>query len=194
MLLIISPAAVSRSRNGMGADILLYTSPFGGERDQSHRLLRQAVTRYTGRDGDWSIALGEKGKPFFPTSPEVCFSISHSGAWWMCALSSQPVGLDVQDHHPMPREKLSRRFFHPEEDAYLQARGYTPFFDVWAAKESYLKYTGQGITDDLRAFSVTTGGTFPLTQGAELRLLSWRADYSLCVCAQAIGCVTFTTL
>jgi 4'-phosphopantetheinyl transferase len=175
------------------ADILLYVRPLRGGED-SHALLRCAAARYTGAAGDFTLARGTWGKPCFPLLPDVCFSISHSGDFWMCAFSPRPVGLDVQFHVPRNQEKLSRRFFHPEEDAFLRRGGYDRFYDVWAAKESYLKYTGRGITDDLSAFSVVSGGCFPAVAGAALQLISWREDYSLCLCAGEMGAVVLTAL
>ena len=169
------------------AEIVIFAVPFDGGRETSHRLLRQAAVRYTGRNAEeWPLALGEKGKPYFPTEPQLQFSITHSGGYWMCAFSQREVGLDLQVHQPCQKEKLSRRFFHPAEDAFLRRKNYGDFFDLWSAKESYLKYTGQGITDELENFSVVAGERFPSVEDAWLHLLPWKDGYSLCLCAREV--------
>lgn len=43
-----------------------------------------------------AIALDASGKPYFPTVPDICFSLSHTRGYVLCALSSVPVGADVQ--------------------------------------------------------------------------------------------------
>lgn len=100
-----------------------------------------------------SLRRSEKGKPFFQDSA-LQLSISHSGLWWVLALSEELVGVDVQETRPARFEKLARRFFHPEETAALEKAGFENFYSVWTAKESYVKLTGRGIDAHFREFSV----------------------------------------
>lgn len=170
----------------MDRGVLLFSAPFQEGGTGSHALLYEALRQYTGGPVTAPLAYGPYGKPYLPALPDLHFSITHSGAYWMCAVSDAPVGLDLQMLQDCDRPRLSRRFFHPDEDAYLRRRDYADFFPLWAAKESYLKYTGQGITDELSAFStVSAQGDFPALPGLCLRLLPWRRDYALCLCTAA---------
>ena len=63
------------------------------------------------------------------------------------------VGLDLQLHTKGRKERISSRFFHPQENEYLRRCAYRDFFDIWAAKESYVKYTGQGIDENFASFT-----------------------------------------
>ena len=111
------------------------------------------------------------GKPYLE-SRAVELSISHSGELWGCALSKKPVGLDI----------------HPEEYRYLQETGFSDFFSLWTAKESYVKFTGEGITDGFSAFSVVDSqGLLSSVNGAELKLIPFLPEYRICVCAERIG-------
>lgn len=95
-------------------------------------------------------------KPSFPGAPGIHFSVSHAGDYWVCAFSPRPVGLDlerVRDYRP----GIARRFFHPEEAAWLAGRSPGEFFDVWTAKESCVKFWGCGINGDFSRFSVVAG-------------------------------------
>lgn len=175
--------------------ILLCVSSFSGNPGESHALLRAAAERYMGHSGDWTIFRQPKGKPTFQTLPQVHFSITHSGTYWMCSLSDRNIGVDLQIHQPCDREKLSAQFFHPAEDAFLRQGGYADFFDLWTAKESYLKYTGQGITEGLDYFSVVApDGRFPSMAEVWLHLMPWTEGYSLCLCARHPAAVTVVSL
>lgn len=153
----------------------------------------------------WELLRGKKGKPFFLHHPELFLSISHSGPYWVCALSGERIGVDIQERtrkrgesQKAAEERLVRmadRHFQPEESDYVQngraGTAYQRFFEIWAAKESYVKYTGQGIDGSFGQFS-----TAP-EEGAVIRnRLPWTAEgvwfwkedigenYVLCVCTR----------
>ncbi|NLF79860.1 MAG: 4'-phosphopantetheinyl transferase superfamily protein, partial [Clostridia bacterium] len=102
------------------------------------------------------LACEEHGKPYFAALPGLHFSLSHSGEYWLAAFAAAPLGIDIQRHQSCRKEAVAERFFHPEEAAWLRRRGYTDedFFALWTAKESYVKYTGQGIDESFAGFSV----------------------------------------
>ncbi len=115
----------------------------------------------------WRIARTERGKPYFPDRRDLHFSISHSRDLWACAFSGRPVGLDVQAHVKKRGEgdgeaaarlgRMAERFFHPEEAAWVREDPFERFFRIWAAKESYVKYTGEGIGAGFGRFCVMPG-------------------------------------
>ena len=86
------------------------------------------------------------GKPFFPALPQIQFSISHSKALILCALSDQPVGVDIEDIRPR-RDSLPRYALTEEEFQRYQAAGgdWPAFYTLWTRKEAWCKYTGQGL-------------------------------------------------
>ena len=166
--------------------VTIFRHPFSEDHRNSHALLFQAAERYSGLSASemGTLETNPWGKPFFSSHPELHFSITHSGSWWLCGFSSAELGLDLQIHrsHAAP-ETLSSRFFHPLEDAFLLRDAYHRFFDLWCAKESWVKYTGHGFFDDPGSFSVvSSSGSFPSVKGACLQLLPFLEDYSLCLC------------
>lgn len=141
-------------------EIVIYYSKWDGK-NGSHELLKQAVVKWCKIHRSMlehsRIVLRQEEtwkKPCFKYPMGVEFSISHTGKMWMCAISDTPVGLDVQEANRCKRDKLSKRFFHPEEDDWLSKNQYGGFFHVWAAKESYLKYTGDGLAYGMDQFCV----------------------------------------
>ena len=134
---------------------------------------------------DWQsrrLRPAHTGKPYFPDAPQLQFSISHSGAYWLCAFSAAPVGLDVQQHRDCQKQALARRFFSPAEQAFLERTSHAPFFDLWCAKESYLKFTGEGLSGLEAVCTVSPEGGFPSVPGVNLQLLPLFAGYSACLC------------
>jgi len=147
----------------------------------SEELLRLAAARYTGMDtAGWKICREEKGKPFFPEYPHIHFSISHSGDFWACAFSGEPVGFDLQIKEPRDFEGIAKRFFCPEEIRVLAEKNHCTdaFYPMWTAKESYVKFLGRGINGKLNDFDVTK----PLPDGAQVQPVACPEGYCACLC------------
>ena len=95
------------------------------------------------------------GKPLLANG-SLDFSLSHSGEWVLCAVSSQLVGVDVE----LPRCTLAtaRRFFALEEVAMLESLPKSAQADallrLWTAKEAFTKALGTGLKQGLGSFSV----------------------------------------
>lgn len=111
---------------------------------------------------DGRITRGEHGKPFPADAPvPAFFNLSHSGDLLVCALSDGEVGVDVERKGRL-RMEVARRFFHPAEVLHLERMDgegrKERFFRYWSVKESYLKYTGSGLSGGLSGFEVRFGG------------------------------------
>ena len=153
------------------------------------------------------VSRTPRGKPFLPHFPDLHISVSHSGEWYICAISNQPVGIDLQEHallHSETQEqalsrycKIARRFFHPSEADFVDADPKNRFFPVWTAKESYVKYTGQGMDQFFDAFcvldvsadalpSLPTGIPWEAEQAFFLQM-PFSDAYTLCICT-AVPC------
>lgn len=154
------------------------------EHGRSDGRLRLAAARDAGLDvnaAELIVARTAEGKPYFPQSGLHC-SVTHSGGIWLCAISALPVGVDLQRHQECDRNRIAKRFFHPDEARWLETRE-DAFFDVWCAKESYVKYTGEGMVCGLDGFSAVTGdGMAGRIGGAELRRVDFSPDFVLYVC------------
>lgn len=93
---------------------------------------------------------GEKGKPYFRDLPYY-FSLSHSGDYVFCALSTEEIGADIQQHRRQLKEdnrrRLAERFFSEEEKRALEASGERGelFYRLWTRKEAFGKLTGEGV-------------------------------------------------
>jgi phosphopantetheinyl transferase len=166
-----------------------------------------AAQRYTGRPQTLTVVRTERGKPYFDNCSLIHVSPSHSGKYFVCAIADFPVGVDVQIHTGLREEppeemavrlnRIAKRYFSPEEAAFIRDDTCDRFFALWTARESYVKYTGQGIDGVFESLCVLPAGTgsIPKTEKPD-QIAKWRAlgvafrqvrlapDYTLCVCAQ----------
>ena len=102
-----------------------------------------------------TLKTDENGKP---TVDGLCFNLSHSGNYVVCAVNDRPVGCDIERIKEAPKQ-VEKRAFSPEERAYLKqlsGDAYNrEFFRIWTKKESYLKMKGFGIRVPLQTLEIT---------------------------------------
>ena len=98
--------------------------------------------------------VDEYGKPhLYPVGlPEFHFSLSHSGDHSICAVSSGPVGADIEKIGN-DKENIAERFFAEEERNYISDAD--SFYMIWTLKESFMKALGLGMRLPMESFTVT---------------------------------------
>jgi len=118
-------------------------------------LLRTEICRTTClRNRNLQFSKNEYGKPFLVNNSHVHFNISHSGNYVACALSNEPVGIDIEIIRPIDT-RIAERFFTIDEVAYIMKSQQTiRFFEIWTKKESRIKWEGKGLLKLLSSFSV----------------------------------------
>lgn len=95
-----------------------------------------------------SFRTGENGKPY-AENLNIHFSLSHSGSLAVCAVSDQPVGIDVEKIKPV-NFRVVEKWFTEQERQYIFSDAQKTeerFFEIWTKKEAYVKRLGTGITD-----------------------------------------------
>ncbi|MBQ9474284.1 MAG: 4'-phosphopantetheinyl transferase superfamily protein [Bacteroidales bacterium] len=93
------------------------------------------------------FGYGPHEKPFLRELPGVEFSISHCAAAIAVAVSSQPVGIDVERFRT-PSPSLLRYTMNEQEQRQIKTAA--DFTELWTKKEALAKLTGLGLTSDLR--------------------------------------------
>ncbi|MCH9690461.1 MAG: 4'-phosphopantetheinyl transferase superfamily protein [Gammaproteobacteria bacterium] len=122
----------------------------------SRALLRGRLGQLTGMAPDaLRFTTATSGKPLLAHTPELHFSLSHSGMWVGLAINhSAPVGFDLE-HPSRTRDylKIARHYFHSEECALLvstpQKAIKVQFYRLWTLKEAFFKARGTGIYEGL---------------------------------------------
>ena len=169
--------------------IIYYCDGFAGGRKESRRLLKKAITEYTGNAEQaerlvGELKTGEHGKPYIEGFDR--FSVSHTGSIWAVLIDARACGLDIQLGKKCDINGIARRIYAPEdaervalmaEDDPAAARD--EFFRLWTRREAFAKAIGGSVYDtDLPSVageSVTVNGktysladvTFPKTCRSE---------------------------
>lgn len=126
-------------------------------------LLRVVVARATGAPlSSVRFALEEQGRPVVLTpagAPRV--NLSHCPGLLAVGVCDAVLGVDVE-RAAERRPGLVRRFFHPDEAAWVEDGGagsfWRRFTDIWTLKEAVIKAHGAGLAVPLPSFSVVGAG------------------------------------
>lgn len=102
----------------------------------AYALLALALEEARGWRALPAVETAERGKPFFPEHPEVCFSLSHTDGAVLVGLSDRDLGVDLERIRPVG-ERLCRRI--------TGAADQTEFFPLWVRREARAKRSGAGI-------------------------------------------------
>lgn len=148
-------------------------------------LLEKVLSRYGMRSQD--VYLDECGKPQIEG---LFFNLSHSGELVICAVSGKAVGCDVEQQGKAPRN-LAKRFFCENEQRYLSRVADDKYdealYRLWTLKESYMKYTGEGMRLPLDAFEILLDNEVKVLRGGQIQpcfIKEYVTDgYRIAVCA-----------
>lgn len=116
-------------------------------------LTRFVIGKYWAADPETLVfGTGVNGKPYLPEHPEICSNWSHSGSYIVTAVCGVPVGIDIQEIMGSDIGKLAGKILSPQEfQEFLQSEDkQSYFFRKWVLKESYVKWTGEGLTRSLQ--------------------------------------------
>lgn len=144
-----------------------YVSKFRRASDYQRSVLGDAIVHRILRDKlgldpmHIEIIRNAYGKPFLKDHDNLHFNVSHSGHWIVCAVSQDPVGIDVEKMEAIDMD-IAKRYFHENEfNALLHCDPSVRlprFFDLWTLKESYIKAVGKGLHLPLDSFSMELQG------------------------------------
>ncbi len=127
----------------------------GGRPAAARLLLRRAGGALLGRpEAEIRVGRDADGRPFVRAGDGagLLVSVSHAdGVVVVAARRAGPVGVDVERRRDLPAVALARRWYAPEEAAWLAAhpadRRAEAFLLLWTAKEAVGKALGRGLRD-----------------------------------------------
>lgn len=117
----------------------------------AYLLLKRALKEEYGIDSNPLFGYGPHGKPFLIDHPGIHFSLSHCREAVACAVSSAPVGVDVESVKEY-RESLINYTMNSREAEQIATaeRPDIEFTRLWTMKEAVAKLSGTGITNDIK--------------------------------------------
>lgn len=135
-----------------------------------------------------SVCETEDGKPYLEGVRDFHFNLSHSGNLALCAVSSMPVGCDVQEITDVKLD-IARRFASEEYENIMALTGDEArdmLFRFWTAKESYIKAVGTGFKTPLNSFAVDLeSGKVHGGESYRVREFDVGDNYKCAVCTSA---------
>lgn len=131
-------------------------------------LIRYAIlSKYGGAVNDIPVIIGKDswGKPFcISPATNICFNISHSGRWIVCAVAEQPIGIDVQQIIPLSihqQKCMSQKILTHSEQMICWESSLIDFntYLHWrfSMKECCVKAVGLGLRYPFNTISLTGG-------------------------------------
>lgn len=85
--------------------------------------------------------------PHSSTHPHLFFSCARRDLWAAIGCAKKPIGVDVEIIERAI--KLPLRILHPKEREWVASGDvYTRFYQLWTAKEAYLKALGVGLQQE----------------------------------------------
>jgi 4'-phosphopantetheinyl transferase len=117
----------------------------------AYLLLKRALLREYGIEGNPAFDYGPHGKPLLVGRPDIHFNLSHCREAVACVVGDRPVGIDVECIGRY-KEDLVRYTMSDAEQAAIAASAEpdVAFTRLWTMKEALLKCSGEGIVDGLK--------------------------------------------
>lgn len=134
--------------------------------------LKKILSNFLNCDPKKLILNVEKGKK--PKIYGLNYNLSRSGDYSIIAISEQIVGVDLEKINlNFQFKEIMTQYFSETESNWI-GNSCERFFITWTRKEAVLKFTGEGLIEDMSSFS-TTKQTL-LRQGYDLHLTSFRLE------------------
>lgn len=152
-----------------------------------------------------SFSKGSHGKPALAEAGGIHFNVSHAGNYVVAAVADQSVGIDIECRRQL-RNAMVRKCCTLREREWLEMQEdrELAFLRLWTAKESYVKWSGEGLTCPLDAIEISfpamgddVGGTPEVRQpviyreGVRQPVVLWESgeaeDSHICVCGEHIA-------
>lgn len=117
----------------------------------AYQLLQRALRVDYGITEPPHFEYSDKGKPLIAGHPDIHFSLSHCREAAACVVDTSPVGIDIESLDSYDPELVPRTM--NDDEHHLICSSPDPrltFIRLWTMKESLLKMTVHGMTDDIR--------------------------------------------
>ena len=124
-----------------------------GKTEEHDVFIQLALRDFTGEQRVFDIKRRPTGKPYAVDGP--CFSFADSCGYVLCAVSRGEIGADLELSRSATKYMpVAKRFFASDEAAAATEEN---FFELFTAKEAYVKYTEMGIFSGMEFFSAMSG-------------------------------------
>jgi 4'-phosphopantetheinyl transferase len=147
-------------------------------------ILRQLLGKYLQvSPRSLTFTYSDRGKPQLPENSSLQFNLSHSQEYGLFGFTlNHLIGVDLEYQRAMPDAlNIARRFFSVREFKMLESMPQEQqprlFFQLWTAKEAYLKAIGTGLSGSLASIEISfdqdQSPYFSLSQENQIEINGW---------------------
>ena len=118
----------------------------------AYQLLKEGLRKEYGIIENPIFEYNEHGKPSIVGHPGIYFNLSHCKDAAVCAISNQPIGIDVESIRELKDSLVN--YTMNEEEANMINSSDNPasaFIRLWTMKEATMKLIGTGISNDMKS-------------------------------------------
>jgi len=119
---------------------------------KAYLLLCQGLKEGYGISDTPYFSYGLHNKPFLKDYPDIHFNLSHCKTAVLCVMDNVPVGCDIEHIRGDQSDAFLHYCFNSDEVAIIKQSpqpGLT-FTKMWTMKEAVVKWSGEGIHDNMR--------------------------------------------
>ncbi len=142
-------------------------------------LVRTMLEQMTGQNAREFVIIRDRQKKPYLVGMPYYFNISHAGEYVMAAVSSTPVGVDLEQYG-RDISQVMQRICTGEDLSYIKDMESGRKTELWTRKEALVKCLGTGITDKRMKCIVGTGERILQIDGEQYRLSSPAAPEGYC--------------
>ncbi|RBP02129.1 4'-phosphopantetheinyl transferase superfamily protein [Rossellomorea aquimaris] len=143
------------------------------QNDKTRSLVGELLLKYiilknnSGKVNNYKIFRNKYGKPYLNID-NLHYNISHAGDWVVCCIDKKSVGVDIEQVIDIDIEIIKEQF-HTKEIEFLNSNSNNlkEFYRIWTVKESFVKYTGLGLSLSFKSFYVEFAQKNVITIGYE---------------------------
>lgn len=161
--------------------VKLFISEMENAKAHSKVFAEKILSEYLNVDQDSLVVCRDGfGKPYLKNFPDIHYNISHTKGVIICAISNEPIGVDIERIKKV-NHRIVKRFFTVNEQNYILSntgKQSERFIEIWTMKESYVKWQGKGMEIPFESFDVTS----------KTNIVSIRVDsFYISVCSDKIN-------
>ena len=118
----------------------------------AYQLLKKGLREEYGITDNPILEYNEHGKPSIVGHPEIFFNLSHCKEAVACAISNQPIGIDVESIREF-KDSLVNYTMNEDEVREIEnsENPASAFIRLWTMKEATMKLIGTGISNDMKS-------------------------------------------
>lgn len=141
--------------------VKLFLKEIENAKTHSKEFARKILSEYLNIDHNSLVMCkNEFGKPYLKNKnyPDIHYNISHTKGVIVCAVSNEPIGIDIERIKKL-NKRIAERFFTKNEQNYIfsdNGKQDERFIEIWTKKEAYVKWIGKGMEVPFESFDVMT--------------------------------------